>query len=250
MARLAQRDAFTDAERAEIAGKVCKVAGNTWEYTTKSGEVVTRLHHTDIVRRLPFPSRSFILSSGGWGTMVTRARINNALPSQYGVQSWPDGWYVVDTTSGQRAPFYDGMRVPECFAPGEAPRNATIVADRVQLTKQIRRYAQIDLPLPQPGAGDCWVCMTHREPPAAHHYMGQARGARVKDQRPDCLRSHLDERYVHGTLIINALRFAGYSEPHIGSLFQAQDNERNRWYRDCVRRAVRKYMRLKLGLPR
>lgn len=65
--------------KAEImAGVECVeskvVAPNTVKYRRENGDVVIRLHHTDIITRKP--NGDIILNSGGWRTVTTKDRMN------------------------------------------------------------------------------------------------------------------------------------------------------------------------------
>ena len=54
-----------------------------------------------------------------------------------------------------------------------------------------------------------------------------------------CLMSHLEEGYIHGSLIYNALKARGYPRPKL--IFKMG-------LTGSIRRGVRKYFRKKLGL--
>src|SRR6188768_2137912 len=84
------------------AVKVKRIANNTVKYERANGDVVYRLHNTDVVTK--HANGTFTLNSGGWKTVTTKDRINLYAPAR--VHSDKGVWYVRNGV-----PFYDGMRV-------------------------------------------------------------------------------------------------------------------------------------------
>lgn len=235
--RTTQKESF--AQLADITGKPRRIAGNTWIYTRASdGAQVTRLHSTDICATLP--DGRYWLNTSGWRSPLTKGRIDDFLrPHGFRVYSDKGVWMVSDGTV--RVPFVDGMYLPDML---HVDGEGLIKAQRRKLAAINAYCKRIRHPLPQPSPGDCWVCsMFHAEKPAGEFKtMGVARDSRQSGPgKPDCLQSHLDEGYVHGSLIINAMRWAGYSDQGIGFYFRAGDLR-------IIRSAVRRYLKRKLGL--
>jgi len=107
-----------------------KIANNTVEYFTASGDRVIRLHDTNIIRYKK--NGRIVLNSGGWRTSTTRDRINSFLKStddsHIGVYRAGGVWFLSITVPGdvvvhnewgdytppktvQNVPFIDGMEL-------------------------------------------------------------------------------------------------------------------------------------------
>ena len=78
-----------------------------------------------------------------------------------------------------------------------------------------------------PNNRDCWYCLMHDKE-------GNSLG-----DNTDHIISHLDEMYVHGSLILNALKWKGYLNPEIIWHMDA---------RSCIVGAVRAYLKRQLEL--
>ena len=227
MSKQTKREMMQDVENV-VGARI--VANNTVEYNTTNGSRVIRLHNTNIVMFLK--DGRVVLNSGGWKTATTKERINRYLPD--GVNLWQErgAWYVGKRwEKNDSSLFYDGMKL----------RNGKVVSPRakynrnVVLLKSIAKYCKAlkELPsLPDINPGDCWHCMMRVD--GTDTPLGDA----MKDT--DHLHSHLKEMYIHGSLIWNALVFAGYQKPE----YILHMN-----LRESVVRAVRRYFKRKLGLP-
>ena len=197
-----------------------RIANNTIQYEAPDGTRVVRLHRTDIIKFLP--SGEVELNSGGWHTHTTRERLN----SLSGIRVTPDRgvWYANDV------PFFDGIRFKDGVAVN-ATDAETELASRRKLAKKINNFVRrIDRlsELPQPNPGDCWYClMFDRE-------KDNCRNGERAPHNADHLLAHLDEGYLPGALIRNALTWAGFRDP-------AQKA-------DTVKRALRRYLRHRVGL--
>ena len=211
------------------------IANNTVEYVRPDGTRVIRFHHTDI---LEFPkSGGVIFNTGGWKTITTKDRMNSfqklAVISQKNGVWWlypretPHNEYHADAL----VPYFDGIKVKGSKVVN--PRKSAHQKD-VSLIKKINEYCQEIKKmktLPWPEGGDCWYCSMHTKD-------GQTMGDAFKDEQH--LKSHLKEKYVHGSLIWNALRHAGYPDP--GFILQYGSR------RDLIVRSIRKYFKSNLGL--
>jgi hypothetical protein len=85
-----------------------KIGNNTLQITLDDGRVITRLHNTDIVTRMP--NGDMVLDSGGWQTSTTASRLREAgvdLTVKKGK------WFV----GGK--PFQDGMVISKSGKPTE-----------------------------------------------------------------------------------------------------------------------------------
>jgi hypothetical protein len=222
------------------------VERNTFAFTRPDGAEVVRLHMTDIVTRTPDGRTR--LDSGGWRTMTTKDRMNtHAAP--YVVHSRAGVWYVSErgaqwSPEGRSVPFYDGIVLPDAFDPqSKAARCAAkALTEQTQMKAQLGHYlkrlrALPELPLPH--SGDCWLCLMRS---ADGESWGDSVGAA---DRHDHLRSHLAEGYIHGSLILNALREKGWTDTGIRLAFASrpQDSLRQR-----VARAVADHFKRRLGM--
>lgn len=191
------------------------VAPNTVEYFRTNGDKVIRLHQTDIM--VVSPRGKITLHAGGWQTVTTRERLNRYLPAGFSISQVKGIWYLNST------PYRDGMTI----GPRGKISGGGSVARACKLLDQVNRYcAKVKAleTLPMPDGGDCFIC---RMP------------------EPDCIQSHLDEGYIHGTILVNALRWAGYRDAGIG--FYMRDAPRQR---TSLISALRRYLKSRLGLAR
>lgn len=79
-----------------------KVANNTYARIEQNGDVVFRLHSTDIVTI--HPDNTATLKNGGWNSSTTKERINRYSPSKVYQKNWQ--WFLTDGR-----PFQEGMLV-------------------------------------------------------------------------------------------------------------------------------------------
>lgn len=220
---------------------------NTVDFTDSSGVRHIVLHSTEIVTFAH--GGKIILNSGGWRTPTTAGRINHFLPKGMRVGSHKGSWVVSYTEyedtgienewGGMEArvkfswtvPFWEGMVIEGRKAP-KLPQDAVDEAQRVKrLTKLIKKYTdamRAMKQLPRPEAGDCLICQMHSKDMAnLERYPSM-----------DCLESHLEETYVHGSLIYNALRWANYRNDQMPFVFGG----------DIAIRAVRRFFRAQLNI--
>jgi hypothetical protein len=118
-------------------------------------------------------------------------------------------------------------------------KNAGNAKKQNAVKKMIKQYCDDirKLPnLPIPNGGDCWHC----------HFVTQD-GVPWGDKDKDHFMEHLQERYVHGSLIFNAMKDAGHTDYMIGLAFKQGDCAEP-WSRDRAVSAVRRYFKRKLGL--
>lgn len=88
--------------------------------------------------------------------------------------------------------------------------------------------------LPKPDNGDCWHCYLHSQ-------NGLTWGDEIKDHNH--LSEHLEEDYLHGSLIVNALLEAGFKKRQLPSIYLPDDA------RDNIKRALRRYLVKRLCNP-
>lgn len=224
---------------------VKRIANNTVRYERPNGDVVWRLHNTDIV--VKHVDGTFTLNSGGWKTVTTKDRINTYAPAY--LYSGDGVWYIRGGV-----PFYDGMKVDAGGQAIDAPAATSEAKEAKVLKAKITKFVRmIDAceELPTPSNGDCWICsMMHPEPsrnnkPSANQMNPGASGP---SGDPSCLMSHIDEGYLHGSLLVNAMRWKGYSDEGISLYYYNANRFDGRFGRDVFKRALRGYLGRKLGL--
>lgn len=232
-----------------MIGKPKKVTHNTYRWRRPDGIDVIRFHQTDIVEIMG--EGRYWLNTAGWQTSTTKDRINSQI-APYHIFSNKGLWYVSKRGADEPAvPFFDGMIIPDALRNGstatEIGKNNRLLAR--QICNFVKKVSEVET-LPLPDNGDCWYCMMfHAEKPNDPNKrgsMGHARDNGQSEQTGDHshLLEHIKEGYLHGSLIVNALRWAGYTDTSIG--YYLHDKDRRRV---SVKSALRRYLRRKLGLP-
>ena len=173
-----------------------KLKNNTYLKQLEGQAIGLRLHETDVI---VFKPRYAELYSGGWLTLTTKARLNEFGPAYISQKNHV--WYMPDGSL-----FYEGIKVdyngrvikPRAADKAEA-KNKKLKAD---IKKYVDGFVKhIDAgKLENPGPGDCWYCLMFE--PA-----GQG--------SPDHIRDHLTEKYYVPSLLINAIKAAGYNSPGV-----------------------------------
>ena len=174
-----------------------KIANNTYIKSSANDSIVVQLHDTEIITILP--DNVFVLNSGGWQTVTTKARINEFSPARI-IQK--NGLWLINGI-----PFQDGIRVDASGNPiGAADNSVEIKKRKKNLDKKIKKYIDgfaddaIENGLKRPSSGDCLGCQfATKENP---HPMGL-----------DHILSHLEESYYVPSLLFNAIVARGYINP-------------------------------------
>jgi len=216
-----------------------KVAHNTVEYARADGTRVIRLHLTDIVEFLP--DGSVRLNTSGFKTHTTKDRLNQYIPKGWVIWADRGVWYVgkrafSNGADDTRFVFCDGITFHSDgtitgVKAGEFER-CKLIAKKI--TKYCKALAKLDS-IPKPEAGDCLICAIERD--------GE------NEMNADHLESHLDEQYFVGSLIYRAMRWAHCTDFVISCAFGSTNSGRSLGRRRAVR-AVRRYLRARLGLSR
>jgi hypothetical protein len=205
-----------------------KLDNNT--YLKRRGDnIAVLLHETDIVTMKPDGVN--VLNSGGWKTVTTKDRINKF--SDVCITQRKGVWYI----NGTNNLFYDGIETKD----GQVV-SKIVTEDKKQdkLMKQINAYCEKVKKMktiPMPSAGDCWYC--HLREDKTGKPLGEVSNS-------DHLPTHLKEKYVHGSLIYNALESAGYNAGFIMQI--CNDKGMGDSWRPNIVRAVKKYFKRQLGL--
>jgi len=102
------KDNRTKKEKLAEIGLVSrkKIANNTYLLITTSGERKIRLHNTDI---LTFTDNKVKLTSGGYMTRTTKARLNAFLPCNIQVYQKNYTWYIIK--DNEKMDFVDNMEI-------------------------------------------------------------------------------------------------------------------------------------------
>lgn len=157
----------------------------------------------------------------GWNTNTTRERLNGI-----------DGVHVT-TKNGQA--YLNGYKwngaivIPHTF---KGNVSDTDTEKRNAMKKKIAEYSKLYVyPYAQPSGGDCWFCS-----------MKTVNGDSLGDRRKDNghLIDHIDEKYVHGSLMYNALKEYGLNDMQMGVWFSFPNMQ------EQVQRAIRKYLQKRL----
>lgn len=196
----------------EEVQKAKLVARSTLYIEYVSGRRAIRYHDTDVVTWNL--NGTITLNSGGFRTSTTKNRINEYTHARI---SQIDGiWYLGDGSF-----FYDGTVI---YPDGKlfSERREPPISENEKIKKQIKKFvSQIDklekLPIPSPG--DCWLCLCESQHP---------------ESPCDSLRMHLKENYLHGHLILCALKSSGYQDHQLPYVWQSKD---------IVKRALAKHLR-------
>lgn len=163
------------------------------------------------------------ITNAGWPTVTTKERLNGITGVNIGQErgiwylnghKWSGKWVKVDGFTGDLT-------------------DTAEQKDKAML-KKIKAYSDLYLnkdiyPL-LPSGGDCWhCCMTTDDKKS----LGDA------TKNHDHFQHHLDDNYVMGSMIVNAMREAGYRDEQIAIHIHgfAQDN---------VQRAIYKYLKKRL----
>lgn len=195
---------------------------NTLKVSYKDGSEAIRLHNTDVVTFLP--NGKIELNSGGWRTATTKERINKFSPAR--LHQDKGVWYVSGSI------FYDGMLIDKDGKLVSKKKEANIKKiDKIKT--DIKKFVDLitEDNLPIPSGGDCWLCCLVDE-----------KGLTWGDQRPDNhdhLHQHIKEKYLHGSLLVNAMREAGYRDEQIGFHYHLK-------LADTFKRSLRKYLQKRL----
>ena len=204
-------DILSGVEKPVDVKKSRKLARSTVRVVYLDGTEAIRYHDTDVVTF--HPNGNVTLDAGGkFRTATTKSRINEH--SGLCLHQEKCIWYVGSEQSN-KVPFYDGITfdkdgklVTEVIEPD---------TDKINKTKKaIKRFvSQIDdlEEIPMPELGDCLLC---------------------RAKQTSCLREHIKENYLHGTLIYNALEQKGYQDP----IFIMRMN-----IKDSIKRALYDYMK-------
>jgi len=173
-----------------------KCGNNTVEWIDRFSNRYIRLHHIDILTFTP--NCSIIISSGGWRTYTTKARINSFLPAPWRVSQSNSQWYLFDNSSSYV--FQDGITILSDNTVTGAGDDSSCK----DLKKSVAKYIETFLDklhnrkLPAPSAGDCFFCSLHDS--QTGRLMGESEQG-ISDK--EHILSHIREEYHVSSLLIH-----------------------------------------------
>lgn len=224
-----------------------KLANNT--YLERRGDnIALRLHSTDIITFQP--DGIVLVTTGGWKTVTTKARLNEYLPHGFGISQKGGVWYWWQNANANQnlkpgTVFSDGDKITR---KGEIRAQAKPSASEKQLRERARVNAYAKLytvngPLDLPGAGDCFYCQLETQ-------SGQSLGDAMKSH--EHIRLHIKEKYVVPSLAFHALKEANCGQLVIQACFKNPAEKPSeylgRLQKTYLPRAVRKYVLRRLGM--
>lgn len=215
------------------------IANNTVQYTNSKGEIVIRLHNTDIITYKK--NGSVVLNTDGWQTPTTKERLNRYMSERHiRIEQKNHKW----TVNG--VPFVDGIEIRK---DGTIPQKWAKKADSkikrdMSVEKKIEKYLKIvKKKLSEndtlPSSGDCFFCSMHTVDD------GIALGDATNDHSH--IEMHLKEGYVPNSLLWNAMKEAGYkAEVYLHP--EWRKGREMAWMNQVVVRNVRKYIRRRMNI--
>jgi len=215
------------------ATNVRKESGrSTISYSTPEYDYVLRYHFTDVFKR---KGNTVELNSGGLKTTTTKARLNSCLAKTPGAFIWQEKgiWYYSGTE------FFDGMKINtetgeflNSQDSGESQRTRKKRIDK--LIKQMEsRILEGEIPLP--ALGDCLLCQLRAQNPG---------------MRADCMELHLEEGYLHGSLLLCVAEWQNMDDLLRAALWDTSQDY-GHWRSLAIKRlakAFRRYARRECGL--
>jgi hypothetical protein len=211
------------------------IARNTVLIKYEDGTQAIRYHLTDVYTDL---GKFVTLTSGGYRTVTTKERINdnplNPRGENYrrfiGLSQDKGIWYVY--TFAGKFDYYDGITFNKRTGKPTLQKHTNLKAV-AQMKKKIAKFVSLITKdnLPVPSGGDCWLCSFHSED-------GKSWGDNRGDDN-DHLLQHIKEGYLHGSLLVNAMHEAGFSDLNISTHYYLQIT-------DTFKRALRRYLQKRL----
>lgn len=207
-------------------GKPKRIANNTIEYVTPTGERHIRHHLTDIIRF--HKSGAVTITTEGHLSVTTKARLNEFVPGfrVWGQGGWQFSWAGKEYPYSEPLTLYPSGKVKGVKAPKDRTRDKTAIAKFLKAAAALPE-------LPKPSPGDCWLCSL--ETPAGKT-LGEMRGAASNSAH---VVEHVREGYLHGSLIVRALEHCGYRKEQIPFVWT---------FRSSVLRALRRYVKAAYGI--
>ena len=211
-------------EGTENVKKSKFINNNTLEIEYKDGTKAIRFHSTDIVT---IKDGIYTLNSGGWRTRTTKERMADELIKiDRSIYQEKSVWYISGNWKNKdkkTVVYFDGIQFDKngkCINPKDSEK---VEAKTAKMIKKINSFVSLlsKENLPRPNGGDCWVCS-----------MGIG-------ESNSCLEQHIKEKYIHGSLLVNAMEYSGYSNQQIAIHYHME-------LVDTFKRSLRKYLKFHL----
>ena len=197
-----------DTARNPDKGK--PLANNTRLYK-RGDEFEIVLHQTAVVSVLP--EGKYIVRTGGWNTLTTRDRLNRYAPGRFFTEKGILYWSP--RAGANPIIFEEGMIVGEEGKVYDYDADAALDHEQhvSDMKARIKRYLDgymkaLEARMPIPSGGDCWFCCMVTEE-------GLSMGDHWHDH--DHLIDHMDTNYYVPSLVVNALREAGFEDRQLGA---------------------------------
>jgi len=216
-------EAFRDTAEAKGARIIGR---NTFRYTRADGSTCIRLHKTDIV--CTDKNGISTINAAGWRTPTTKERINAYAPVR--VFQRNALWYVGEVL------FFDGIKVDAAGQVLNAPK-ANTEEKAIKQKKAINAFVKKldNMPdIPHPNSGDCWLCGLFHPVKSVDRNARRVCPPEITGD-VEHIKAHVKEGYLHGSLLVNAMRWRGYDDRAIGLHYSMN-------LRDTFKRALRRYL--------
>lgn len=201
---------------------------------TYGDPIAIKYHDTDVVT---YTRESITLNSGGWKTVTTKRRMNDALPDSLHLYSKRGVWYINDT------PYQDGIQVTYSgdilSIPAPEESAITPLAVKIYVHNFVEQlYAGL---IDMPSGGDCWYCAMKTQD-------GKSLGDITNNH--DHLREHIKKPYYVPSLLFNAVNELGSLAEYeaIHCLVFRHDQTSGNGYKQDITKHLVKYLNKRLGI--
>jgi hypothetical protein len=234
---------------ATVDYDTCITIGHALYKYTKGDTITYRLWNTDILTVTP---TGVVMTSGGWRTRTTLEKLNKCL-NLHGYQVLNVGqvkgqWYIGYKYGKKPADcifFFDGItfdREGKCLNEKKSERKK---GQDDRLIEQINKYCEVLKKRLEKGRiipelGDCFMCMADSQTmlPKGKTFGGV-----------DHLLMHIKEKHIHGSLIVAAIKWAGYGPGWFDICYRTnKDGGVEKSAVTTIVRAVRRYLKAQLGV--
>ena len=225
-----------------------KLCNNTYLQRRVDGNVVVKLHGTDVLIFRPDDSVEY--QTGNWHTNTTKDRMNS-----YGADGrwiWQEKGVWTIGTRDKRVLYKDGVTITKrgrIIGGGTLRESKTALRLKKQVNDYCRAFALalVDGKVPAPGAGDCMYC--HLVTVGGHEPMGDA------FKSHDLIRLHIKEKYYVPSLLEHAVTapdapISILAKSVIGEIWAGKPVEGS-WRGlviSQVEKSLRKYIKHRLGM--
>lgn len=228
---------FTDCKNIIKNRESKKMGNNTYLHLIPGGYAL-RLHQTDIIEYYP---GYCILKTGGWFTNTTKDRLNKYSPVF--IHTKNSIWYIGDYNDNTIL-YYDRIKIDYSGnIKSKIQKPAKVEKKTKAIKAKIKKYAAGCVDLVKsgdciPSGGDCWYCCLRTED---NKTLGDA------SENNDHLLQHIKDGYYVPSLVVNAIKEAGYRFPEIIIGYNPETKKTgDHFLPDSINRSVIKYMQKRL----